>query len=92
MESIALTTINLNPSKSIHFYMYFKLIASLIFVKVSRGNVFRCQGVTIKTTMTRTAVRETFVSRYHELPIEGPSETPRSSQKYGTEVFKGGLY
>ena len=42
MESIALTTINLNPSKSIHFYMYFKLIASLIFVKVSRGNVFRC--------------------------------------------------
>ena len=29
-----------------------------------------------ETTIRRTAVKETGVSRYHEVPIEGPPEIP----------------
>ena len=43
------------------------------------------------TTIRRTAGRETCVSRQYLGHIEGPSETPPTSQHYGIEVFKGDL-
>ena len=45
-----------------------------------------------KTAIRRTAVRETGVSRHHGGPIEGPPETPRTSQHYhieGINYLKG---
>ena len=41
------------------------------------------------TTIRRRTVQETAVSRHHEWPNKGPLETPRSSQFYGIERFKG---
>ena len=35
------------------------------------------------------AIRETGVSRHHGGPIEGPSETPRTSQHYRIEGIEG---
>ena len=37
----------------------------------------------------RSAVRETGVSRHQGGPIEGPPETPRTSQHYRIEEVKG---
>ena len=41
------------------------------------------------TTIRRTAVRETAVSRHYGRPIEGPHEASQTSQHYGIEGFKG---
>ena len=42
-------------------------------------------------TMSYSAVRETSVSLHHGGPIEGPPETPRTSQHYRVEGIKGVL-
>ena len=39
---------------------------------------------------TTISAREAAVSRHHGGPIEGPPETPRTSQTNGTEGFKEG--
>ena len=43
------------------------------------------------TPIRRIAVRETGVSRHHEGLIEGPPETPQTSEHYRIEGFKGAL-
>jgi len=42
-----------------------------------------------KNSLVSSAVRETGVSCHHGGPIEGAPETPRASQHYGLEGFKG---
>ena len=42
------------------------------------------------TTITRTANRETGVSRHHMVIFEGPHETPRTLQHYGIDRLKEG--
>ena len=44
------------------------------------------------TTIRRTAVRETGVSRHHDGSIECSSQTPRASQHYSIEEFKEFLH
>jgi len=48
------------------------------------------RGETARTTsIRRVAVRKASVSRQHGGPIEGPPETPRTSQHYRIQGFKG---
>ena len=46
---------------------------------------------TIYKTIQRTSVRETGVSRYHRGQIEGPPETPRTSQYNGIQGLREAL-
>ena len=45
-----------------------------------------------RDVIMRIVIREAGISRYHGGQIDGLSETPRSSQHYGIERFKGEPY
>ena len=64
----------------------------LLMVFVPLDIIFRQGNHTAKnSTIRRTAVRETGDSWHHGSSIEGHPKTPRTSQYFGIEKFKGGF-